>query len=945
MNGETSERIAEIQSHLVSVGYHREFGQLVTNYPYMTPHGLRRSALMAFGHPQIKDISTSCFAVEDCVSSEFDYSLFESLIYVGVPEAGIVFEDRFEHWSLVGNRQQTPQRLASVNYTELPSYLSEQRERLKPSALLLAKAHQPSFFDLDRSLIQFAREHTQQTLIQRFRETYNQSLEVFEDRLKSQYSNIGSTELLNLLKSKRKLFDQVSIDVLAICILKDKLREQSRFPSLLTDDFSALLQAVTSYFPAYFDDTKGVVNTLDAWDIAQFQFDALRLNFTFDSFTNDVLADFYEKTLVAAYPEIQRELGIYYTPRHITDQILQRLPIEHLPPDKRTVLDGTCGSGNMLLSAHERLSNILPANYTLQQRHNYLVGKIWGVDKDPLACKVARLSLLTQSLPAGDSWQIRDGSIFDAEPTDTKWFGQNPHIIVSNPPFRRKTSDGRQGYEQAADVIERYMDWLPVDGLLGIVMPASFLTATRGNLSETRKKFLHLFDVLELWQLPQGAFKSSDVPTCIILARKLPTNKTAIQRQLTRIRKVESYDLTKFQETKVATFEYLYDQHKWLSNNNQEMTCSHLEAIWEQMRSAFESLEPAACIIRKGIDPGKKANQEFFNDTQLSSDWKPCLRVNERTGNALEPYRIDHSRQTVRRTKPTKYMKYVAPYTDIHNHRTPSHFAEPEKIVINAFKQANNPWRIYGGIDRAKLLIIKTFHYVLPRQGITAEIIAALLNSMVANAWYASHYYQKEVVLNTLKKLPFPSFNQTQGDKLAALVREIEGLKQEVKRDQKLIRTKVAEIDNVVFEAYQLNFEQQQQIKQWMTYHHERPGPEWKDFDWGTTSPSAPVSDYPWWHPTWRFVAEVEKVDVENQQISLWIEHDDSVITIDIPSNMPGWALRDGVAFRASIPKEQRYPDDYSSLDWLKFEALDFGYLTEDEMLDVLEGQTSLTYE
>jgi hypothetical protein len=176
-------------------------------------------------------------------------------------------------------------------------------------------------------------------------------------------------------------------------------------------------------------------------------------------------------------------------------------------------------------------------------------------------------------------------------------------------------------------------------------------------------------------------------------------------------------------------------------------------------------------------------------------------------------------------------------------------------------------------------------------------------------------------------------------------VREIEGLKQEVKRDQKLIRTKVAEIDNVVFEAYQLNFEQQQQIKQWMTYHHERPGPEWKDVDRGTISPSAPVSDYPWWHPTWRFVAEVEKVDVENQQISLWIEHDDSVITIDIPSNMPGWALREGVAIRANIPEEQSYPDDYSSLNWLKFEALDFGYLTEDEMLDLLEGQTGLAYE
>lgn len=929
MNGEITKQIAEIQSHLVSVGYRSEFGQLVTNYPYMTPHGLRKSALMAFGHPQIKDISTSCFAVEDCVSTAFSNATFESLSYVGVPEAGFAFEDHFEHWSLVGNSQRTPQKLASISYTSLPNYLNDHQERFKPSTLLLAKAHQPSFFDLDRSLIQFARDHTQDTLIQRFRETYNQSLELFEEKL----------------KSNRKLFDQISIDVLAICILKDKLREEARFPNLHSENISALLQAVTEYFPAYFDKTESILNMLNAWDIAQFQFDALRLNFTFDSFTNDVLADFYEKTLVAAYPEIQRELGIYYTPRYITDQILQRLPIEHLPPDKRNVLDGTCGSGNMLLSAYERLSNMLPTNYTLQQRHNYLVGKIWGVDKDQLACKVARLSLLTQSLPAGDSWKIKDGSIFDTEPTNAKWFGNYPHIIVSNPPFGRKTSDGRQRYEQAADVIERYMDWLPVDGLLGIVMPVSFLTAIRGNIPEAREKLLHLFDILELWQLPQGAFKSSDVPTCIILARKLSVNETNVPRQPTRIRKVESYDLAKFKETKVATFEYLYDQHKWLSNKNKKITCSHLEFIWEQLQRSFEPLEPAACIIRKGIDPGKKANQEFFSDTQLSSDWKPCLRLNERRGNALEPYRINHSKQMVKGSKPTKYMKYVAPYTEIHNPRTPSHFAEPEKIVINAFKQANNPWRIYGAIDKAQLLIIKTFHYALPKQGVPVELIAAVLNSMVANAWYASHYYQKEVVLDTLKQLPFPSFNQTQIDNLVALVWEIENLKQAAKRNQELIRVKITEIDSLIFEAYNLNFEQQQQIKQWMTYHHERPGLEWKDFNWGMISPSAPTSEYPWWHSIWRFVAEVEEVDAENQQISLWMEHDDSVVTVDIPSNMPGWTLRKGVAFRASIPEEQSYPDDYSSLDWLKFEALDFGYLSEDEMLDLLEGQTGLAYE
>jgi hypothetical protein len=598
----------------------------------------------------------------------------------------------------------------------------------------------------------------------------------------------------------------------------------------------------------------------------------------------------------------------------------------------------------MLLSAHERLSNILPANYTLQQRHNYLVGKIWGVDKDPLACKVARLSLLTQSLPAGDSWQIRAGSIFDAEPTDTKWFGQNPHIIVSNPPFRRKTSDGRQRYEQAADVIERYMDWLPADGLLGIVMPASFLTATRGNLPKARKKLLHLFDIFELWQLPQGAFKSSDVPTCVILARKLLTDKIGTPKQLTRIRKVESYDLVKFHETGVATFEYLSDQKVWYADRSQKMTASHLDLIWNQLKEMFGTIESSACKMHKGIIPSKFANKHLFSDTQIDADWKRCLRRNQ-NGNALQPYYINWNQQLVRKDEPTKYMKYVEPYTHIDRPGNPEHFERTEKIIINGFRQANNPWRIYGAVDRKKLLVGRAFHYVLSQNNIELEVITAVLNSMVANAWYASHEYQKDVILETLRKLPFPNFENDQTAKIKRLVASIQWLKNVSIRDEAAIREKSAQIDDIIFEAYGLDDQQRSLIQQWMTFHHERPGPEWKDFDWGILSPSTSISDYPWWHPTWRFVAEVEKVDVENQQISLWIEHDDSIIALDIPSNMPGWALREGVAIRANIPEEQSYPDDYSSLNWLKFEALDFGYLTEDEMLDLLEGQTGLAYE
>lgn len=90
----------------------------------------------------------------------------------------------------------------------------------------------------------------------------------------------------------------------------------------------------------------------------------------------------------------------------------------------------------------------------------------------------------------------------------------------------------------------------------------------------------------------------------------------------------------------------------------------------------------------------------------------------------------------------------------------------------------------------------------------------------------------------------------------------------------------------------------------------------------------------------WRFVANVEAVNPDTNQVSLWIEHDDIIVTIDIPPNMPKWAKVAGEAFRAWIPASQHWPENYNNLTWLYFEPLDFGWLTPDEMMDILEGKT-----
>jgi hypothetical protein len=57
---------------------------------------------------------------------------------------------------------------------------------------------------------------------------------------------------------------------------------------------------------------------------------------------------------------------------------------------------------------------------------------------------------------------------------------------------------------------------------------------------------------------------------------------------------------------------------------------------------------------------------------------------------------------------------------------------------------------------------------------------------------------------------------------------------------------------------------------------------------------------------------------------------------IPIPPTMPGWALRPGTTFLASIPWEQRHEIDLSRINWLDFRTLEFGYLSDEDLIALL---------
>ncbi|MBN2090184.1 N-6 DNA methylase [candidate division KSB1 bacterium] len=144
------------------------------------------------------------------------------------------------------------------------------------------------------------------------------------------------------------------------------------------------------------------------------------------------------RAVVETRPEVRKAGGVYYTPTYIVDYIVKqtvgRLLEDKMPGPKGTasklrILDPACGSGSFLLGAYQFLLNWHRDAYlkdnpeawakkknpplrqnasgewvlTTDERKRILLNNIYGVDIDPQAVEVTKLSLLLKVLEGADA--------------------------------------------------------------------------------------------------------------------------------------------------------------------------------------------------------------------------------------------------------------------------------------------------------------------------------------------------------------------------------------------------------------------------------------------------------------------------------------------------------------------------------------------------------------
>jgi hypothetical protein len=245
----------------------------------------------------------------------------------------------------------------------------------------------------------------------------------------------------------------------------------------------------------------------------------IRSGINFQNISADDLAFVYENTLVT--PEIRKALGTHSTPRQVAEYIVCHLGFHEYADDPKQlrVYEPFAGSAVLLTSALRHLREILPVNWTDQQRHTFLIGQMTGDEIDTFACEVSALSLILADYPSHNGWHIRERDLFERDVLNKEMRAHS--VILCNPPFEAFTAEERQLYpiaqqthSKAAAVLNAALEAHPL--ALGFVLPGLFIRERQ--FSEQRKRIESLYGSVELVEVPDKAFRFSETDSALLIA-------------------------------------------------------------------------------------------------------------------------------------------------------------------------------------------------------------------------------------------------------------------------------------------------------------------------------------------------------------------------------------------------------------------------------------------
>ncbi len=578
------------------------------------------------------------------------------------------------------------------------------------------------------------------------------------------------------------------------------------------------------------------------------------IHYNFADINADMLGSIYEQYLGHILKKLQhtaklkethqhrKEQGIYYTPQYIVDYIVKNTVGEKLkelkPKDlsKLKILDPACGSGSFLTKAFDELTNYakqhFPHDMEYFRKVEILKNNIYGVDLDKQAVEITQMNLLLRTLEHKEKLpqlkNIRCGnSLIDdksvAGDKAFKWEDEFKEVmthggfdvIIGNPPYgyreipsttikafygaKYATSEGN--YDMYRFFLERSINLLDAEGLLGFIVPNTLLTAR--SYKKLRAFILANCKINNIFDLGLNVFEGVTIESIILILQKNKKNNDENQIKVS---------INHSRKTSLSAMENEYYLSQKVFARSKENTFNiYLNSGTEKLTNKIEeksvSLETIA-LVTVGINTG------YIKDILVSSE-----KVDDRyhkmiSGRDISRYSLSWPGEWI-----TYDKQLVDSYKDRGRTLPEETIFKENKILVQRTRRGMARKLIctldteeYYNLNRLSNIVIKdnTFHI---------KYCLGILNSSLMDYYFQKKFNEYEVKPAHLRQLPIKKLILSSQQTMVKLVDKILELKQKLKKlgdkvtdERKQVESEIEktdrQIDELVYKLYGLTEEE-----------------------------------------------------------------------------------------------------------------------------------------
>ncbi len=237
---------------------------------------------------------------------------------------------------------------------------------------------------------------------------------------------------------------------------------------------------------------------------------------------DDLLGDAYEYLMRNFATESGKSKGQFYTPAEVSRVMAKIIGLGGACDQTQTIYDPTCGSGSLLLKAHDEARGATGLDLAM-----------YGQEMDVATAGLARMNMILHDCPTAEI--VKDNTLANPRFKNSDGGLKTFDYAVANPPFSNKS--WRTGLDPEHDLYRRFALGVPPDkngdyafllhllcslkstGQGAIILPHGVLFRG-GAEASIRRELLSRGYIRGIIGLPPNLFYGTGIPACIVVLDK-----------------------------------------------------------------------------------------------------------------------------------------------------------------------------------------------------------------------------------------------------------------------------------------------------------------------------------------------------------------------------------------------------------------------------------------